>query len=130
MRLDFYYSKKDNKLIEVLNGDENTELIYFNEKMDKILPNTVDAAKEKHVPVATIKDDNTVFVQVGSVEHPMEESHLIDCIYVVTDKGDLYKKILKYGEKPELIFNIGDAKKIDIYASCNLHGVWKSSLII
>ena len=56
--------------------------------MKVIEPNTTDAAQEKHVPVATVEGDKIV-VNVGSVDHPMEEAHFIQWVYVVTEEGVL-----------------------------------------
>jgi superoxide reductase len=39
-----------------------------------LVENTVDAAKEKHVPVIE-KTDAGVKVKIGAVAHPMEEKH-------------------------------------------------------
>ena len=91
-----------------------------------IEPNTVDAAKEKHVPVLKF-DDNMLEVTVGEVLHPMSEEHLIDNIYVVTDNGLIMHKELKSTDEPKYTFKVDDAKKVDVYITCNLHGVWKAS---
>ena len=47
--------------------------------------NTVDAVKERHVPVIE-KSKGGVLVKVGSVEHPMIDTHYIEWIEVHTDK--------------------------------------------
>ena len=84
--------------------------------------NTVDASLEKHVPVIE-KNDGKVKIQVGSIEHPMEESHYIEWIeYVTENKVD--RKYLKPGDKPEASFNITEPGFARAY--CNLHGLWKS----
>ncbi len=122
MNIDFYYSKEQNNLIEVLNSSQEINLDGY----ERLIPNTVDAAQEKHVPVVKIEDDNMLFIQVGEVSHPMTEEHLISAIYVLTDDGNMYKKILTKNDMPEYTVDIGSAKKVDVYAYCNLHGVWKT----
>lgn len=124
MNIDFYYSKEKNNLIEILNATEEVTFAGY----EKLIPNTVDAAKEKHVPVVSIEDDNMLFVQVGEVSHPMTKEHLISAIYIVTDKGNMFKKVLTEEDIPEVTFDISNAKKVDVYAYCNLHGVWKASI--
>ena len=87
--------------------------------------NTTDAATEKHVPVASVKD-REIDVKVGSVPHPMTEEHLIEWIAVETKQG-VKVKYLEPGDRPEEVFcNNGDA--VAVYAYCNLHGLWKADL--
>ena len=122
MKLDIYINKETNNIMEVVDGNNiNCE------EYEKLIPNTVDAAKEKHVPYLSLQDDNILFVQVGSVEHPMDENHYINAIYVVSDDM-LYKKVLKPGEKPELTIKLNNTSNVEVFAYCNLHGLWKASL--
>ena len=85
--------------------------------------NTVDAAKEKHVPVIT-KIDGGYKVTVGSVAHPMEEKHWIEWIELLAD-GVVYRRYLNPGETPEATFLI-QADKVAAREHCNLHGLWKA----
>ena len=87
---------------------------------------STDAAKEKHVPVVT-KKCKQVKVDVGSVAHPMTAEHLIEWVYVQTDRGG-QRKTLKAGDAPNLTFAFDDEKPIAVYAYCNLHGLWKTDL--
>ena len=83
----------------------------------------VDGAVEKHVPVIE-KSDDKIIVKVGSVEHPMTEDHYIMWIAVID--GDTITKInLNYTDKPIVEFNKTTG---EVYAYCNLHGLWKSSI--
>ena len=84
--------------------------------------NSVDAAKEKHVPVIE-KIEGGVKVKVGSVAHPMEEKHFIEWIEVIAD-GKSYIQFLNPGDAPEATFNVS-ASDIKARAYCNLHGNWK-----
>ena len=94
-------------------------------KMEEIVANTVDAAREKHVPEVAV-EGNLVKVQVGSVAHPMLEEHNISWIALETKTGN-QRKTLKPGEAPEAVFALveGDAP-VAAYAYCNLHGLWKA----
>ena len=93
--------------------------------MQELVPGTVDAAAEKHVPVVK-KDGNKVTVSVGSVTHPMLEEHSIQFIAVETKQGSQIK-YLKPNEAPEAVFAIADGDEfVAAYEYCNLHGLWKS----
>lgn len=98
------------------------QLVCCGQPMQLQAENTVDAAKEKHVPVVE-KTEKGFLVKVGAVEHPMEEKHHIEWIEVIAD-GVSYKKFLKPGMKPEAEF-CTKAAAITARAYCNLHGLWK-----
>lgn len=93
------------------------------EKMVELVPNTTDAATEKHVPDVKV-DGKKVIVTVGSVEHPMVEEHFIEWILVETKEGTQVKW-LKAGQKPthEFVLSEGD-ELVAVYEYCNLHGLW------
>ncbi|MBU0501864.1 MAG: desulfoferrodoxin [bacterium] len=99
------------------------ELVCCGQPMKLMAENTVDAAKEKHVPVIE-KTEKGVLVKVGSVAHPMEEKHYIEWIEVIAD-GRAHRKFLKPGDKPEAAFCI-TAAKIEAREYCNVHGLWKA----
>lgn len=97
------------------------------EKMKEIVPNTTDAAQEKHVPVIHVSG-NLVTVNVGSVDHPMTDEHYITWIALETEQGN-QRKELKPGEKPSATFALCDGDKVvSAYAYCNLHGLWRGTL--
>ena len=85
--------------------------------------NSVDAAKEKHVPVVE-KVEGGVLVKVGSVEHPMIEAHYIEWIEIQT-ANKVYRKHLNPGEKPEALFLV-EEEVLSVREYCNLHGLWKA----
>ena len=94
-------------------------------EMVEMVPNTVDAAKEKHVPVCKV-NGNIVEVVVGEVAHPMTEEHQIDWIAIETETGN-QRKVLKAGAEPKATFALVDGDKVKAaYAYCNLHGLWKA----
>ena len=96
-------------------------------KMEEIVANTVDAAKEKHVPEVSITG-NLVNVKVGAVAHPMMDAHYIQFIIVETKSG-YQKKDLKPGQEPmaEFLIAPGD-EPVAVYEYCNLHGLWKKEV--
>jgi superoxide reductase len=99
------------------------ELVCCKQPMQLLVENTVDASREKHVPVIE-KTDKGFLVKVGSVPHPMEEKHYIVWIELIAD-GKSYRQFLKPGDKPEASFEI-KADKVEAREYCNLHGLWKS----
>ena len=105
--LKFY--KVDDQI--VIGGDQGTEII----------PNTVDAAFEKHVPVIEHHGDS-VFVKVGSVAHPMLDVHYIEFILLETQTG-YQVKLLTPADQPEADFAVTEPVKA-AYEYCNLHGLW------
>ena len=97
------------------------------QKMELLVPGSVDAAAEKHVPAVTV-EGSRVLVQVGSVEHPMIAEHYIEWIAVETDKG-VSVKWLKAGDAPKAEFVLADGEKAAaVYAYCNLHGLWRAEV--
>jgi superoxide reductase len=120
-RLEVYKCELCGNIVEVLHGGAG-ELVCCGQAMTLLKENTVDAAKEKHVPVVE-KIDGGVKVKVGDVPHPMEEKHLIEWIEVIAD-GKSYVQFLNPGDVPEAVFNI-EADTITAREFCNLHGLWK-----
>ena len=95
------------------------------QKMEQIIPGTVEASKEKHIPVYEVKG-NVVEVTVGSVEHPMVDVHFIEWISIQTKFGN-QRKVLKPNEEPKATFALVDGDEVEaVYAYCNLHGLWKA----
>lgn len=99
------------------------ELVCCGIPMKLFVENTVDAAREKHVPVIE-KTSTGVKVKVGSVAHPMVEEHYIEWIEIIAD-GKAYRQFLKPGDAPEATFAI-QANNIIAREYCNLHGLWKA----
>lgn len=98
-------------------------LVCCGKEMTLLKANTVDAAKEKHVPVIEVKG-NTYTVKVGSVPHPMEEKHYIEFIELLTESR-VYRAYLEPGKKPEAEFEI-HGKVLGAREYCNIHGLWKN----
>ena len=97
------------------------------EPMVEVVPGTVDAAREKHIPDVAV-EGNLVKVKVGSVEHPMLDAHYIEWIILETNQG-FQKKDLKPGQAPVAVFALAEGETpIAAYESCNLHGIWKADI--
>lgn len=121
-RLEIYKCEACGNIVEVVHGGAG-ELVCCGKPMVKMTENTVDAAKEKHVPVIE-KVEGGYKVTVGSVAHPMEEKHLIEWIELIAD-GKAYRQFLKPGEAPEATFQV-TAASVSAREYCNLHGLWKA----
>lgn len=72
-------------------------MVCCGDKMTELIPNTTDAAQEKHVPVVNI-EGSSVTVTVGSTLHPMEEKHYIQWVYIQTSLGG-QRHTFKPGDK-------------------------------
>ena len=120
-RLEVYKCEVCGNIVEVLHGGAG-ELVCCGQPMKRFVENTVDAAKEKHVPVIE-KVEGGVKEKVGDVAHPMEEKHYIEWVEIIAD-GKAYRQFLNPGEAPEATFNV-EAGQITAREYCNLHGLWK-----
>jgi len=121
-RLEVYKCGVCGNIVEVLHGGQG-ELVCCGQPMARLVENTVDAAKEKHVPVIE-KIEGGVKVKVGDVAHPMEEKHWIEWVEIIAD-GKTYRQYLNPGNAPEATFDV-QADQITAREYCNLHGLWKA----
>ena len=95
------------------------------EAMEELVPGSVDAAVEKHVPVVT-RDGDKVTVSVGSVAHPMTAEHYIQFVILDTTSGVQIAK-LNPNDDPVAVFTVLSGAEVkNAYAYCNLHGFWVS----
>lgn len=132
-------------------------LVCCDQEMTKLLANTVDASKEKHVP-AVSESEGKIKVDVGSALHPMVPEHYIEWIALVTD-SNIEIAYLKPGMEPraqftsyyqdeKTPFTTENEQEIPncegqpcnfvcrdrtvnngyVYAYCNLHGLWVTEL--
>ncbi len=120
-KMQVYKCEVCGNIVEVLHEGVGT-LVCCNQPMKLIVENTVDAAKEKHVPVIE-KTAGGIKVSVGSVAHPMEAKHYIEWIELIAD-GRIYRQYLKPGDTPEAMFPV-TAEKVFAREYCNIHGLWK-----
>lgn len=102
-------------------------LVCCGTNMKELVANTSDGATEKHVPVCEVKDGK-VYVQVGSVAHPMTEEHYIMWVYLRTNLGG-QRKALAPGQEPKVVFALTEGEEpLEVFEYCNLHGLWKKEL--
>ena len=122
----FYICSHCGNVAEKVN-DTGVPLFCCGEAMKELVPNTVDAAQEKHVPAVTV-EGNLVHVQVGSVIHPMLEEHHIGFIWLETELGGQRRSLVP-GDEPKATFAVAPGDKaVAVYEWCNLHGLWKAEL--
>lgn len=100
---------------------ENCGIKCCGEQMQALVPNSVDAAIEKHVPTYEVRDDKILV----KVNHVMEEDHFIEWVSIV------------YSNKEQTTyFNPGEEAEVEyayvpgatLYAYCNKHGLWKAEV--
>ncbi len=121
-RLQIYKCEVCGNIVEMLHEGVG-EMACCNQPMKLYEENTVDAAKEKHVPVVE-RTESGFKVKVGSTAHPMVAEHYIEWIQVVAD-SKTYRHFLKPGDAPEAVFPI-DAEQVTAREYCNLHGLWRA----
>ncbi len=120
-KMGIYKCEHCGNIVEVLHSGA-ADIVCCGEPMKLYKENTVDAAKEKHVPVIE-KTADGFKVKVGEVAHPMEEKHYIEWIQIIAD-GKAYRQFLNPGEAPEAVFQIS-ADQVTAREYCNIHGLWK-----
>ena len=107
-------------------NDSGVPLVCCGEDMMELVPNTVEASVEKHLPVVSVSNGR-IDVQVGSTPHPMENDHHIAFVFVESENGG-QRKCIKIGGEPKVSFAFAEDKPIAVYAYCNLHGLWKTEV--
>lgn len=116
----FYKCPICGNVIGLIDGDIS-HMTCCGKNMERLDANSVDAAKEKHVPVYERVEDEIV-VKVGEVEHPMGKDHYIMWIAMVSDNQTT--RIRLYPEQgTEVRFKY--IPQSTLYAYCNKHGLWK-----
>lgn len=108
-------------VVEVLHAGGG-ELVCCGQPMELLNPKVEDVGFEKHLPVVEITEGK-VIVKVGSVPHPMEETHFIEWIEIVAN-DQVYRKFLKPGDEPIAIFEL-TTDTVIARCFCNIHGLWQ-----
>jgi len=121
-RQQIYKCEVCGNIVEVIHTGKG-QLVCCGQPMKLMVENTVDASKEKHVPVIE-KVEGGFKVKVGGVPHPMEDKHYIEWIQVIAGENSC-RKFLKPGDAPEAVFEI-KADQVQAREYCNLHGLWKA----
>lgn len=96
-------------------------MICCGEKMKELVPNSVEASVEKHVPTYQ-RLENELLV---TVNHVMDEDHYIEWIALASDHV-VEKRMLKYGQEAKVVFPYMQGSTL--YAYCNKHGLWKKDV--
>ncbi len=124
MEMKFYRCKHCGQIVAIVKKT-GAKIVCCGEEMEEIIPGSVDASKEKHVPEYVVKG-NRVEVRIGSVDHPMIPEHYIEWVAIQTKLGN-QRKTLKSNEKPFVSFVLEDGDTVEaVYAYCNLHGLWRA----
>ena len=121
-KLEIYICETCGNIVEVLHGGVG-KLVCCGKPMKLLVENTVDAAKEKHVPVIE-KTQQGIKVKVGSVPHPMIDEHYIEWIMLITGSQAVLR-FLEPGQEAAAEFAVS-AESATARAYCNLHGLWTS----
>ncbi|HUT10157.1 MAG TPA: desulfoferrodoxin [Thermoguttaceae bacterium] len=120
--LQIYKCVRCGSIVQIMHPGKPT-LVHCGVPMTLLVEKTEDTGYEKHVPVIE-KIDGGYKVKVGSVPHPMIETHYIVLVQLIAD-GSVQTKALEPGDEPEAVF-LTDAQEVVARAYCNLHGLWKS----
>jgi superoxide reductase len=122
-RNEIYRCNVCGNIVEVLHAGAGNNLVCCQKPMILLKENSIDASKEKHVPVIEETKEG-ILVKVGSEPHPMEDKHYIEWIEVIHGEK-VFRKFLKPKEKPEAEFPVSP-ENILVREFCNLHGLWRN----
>jgi superoxide reductase len=121
-KVSVYKCEKCGNLVESLwNGEPS--LFCCGQEMKELVPNSVDAAKEKHVPVI-VREGKKVTVKVGSVAHPMTKEHYILFVELVAGAQVLRQDFKEGDTVAEAVFYVDENVPLVAREYCNLHGFW------
>ena len=126
MEMKFYQCAICGQIVAIVEGT-GVPLVCCGEEMEELIPGSVDASHEKHVPVIKVNGD-TVTVSVGSAPHPMTKEHSIQWVSLQTKCGN-QRKALRPDAEPKVCFRICEGDEVKAaFAYCNLHGLWKAEM--
>lgn len=97
------------------------------QEMKEVIANSIEASKEKHIPKVE-KRERLLHVEVGSIIHPSTVEHHIEFIYLQTNNGG-QRKCIDIGSEPKAMFMTLESKPLEVFAYCNLHGLWKAEVM-
>ncbi len=120
----FYKCSICGNLVSVIEAHDGT-LVCCGKDMDILAEKTKDEGMEKHVPIVSIESDKLV-VNIGSIDHPMEDEHYIELIQVLDGEKVIAEKRLYPGQKPHAEFYIPVSDNLKVREVCNLHGLWSN----
>ena len=124
-KLQLYKCNVCGNIIEVIHSGEGT-FTCCSLPMELLHEKKEDSEfQEKHVPIITFEGENKT-IRVGSIPHPMEESHYIVFIEAISpDKKYLKRKYLSPHDEPSL--ELKQNCHYDEFTArelCNIHGLW------
>ena len=105
----------------VIQMEENKDIVCCEQSMIELIPNSVDASFEKHVPTYQKIGEKIV----AKVNHVMEEEHYIEWIAHVTEKDEQIRCFEPY-MIAETEFDYAPGSRL--YAYCNKHGLWEKEI--
>ncbi len=108
-------------LVKVLNNCTDCNIQCCGGTMETVVPNSVDAAVEKHLPTYEVLGD-TISV---CVPHVMEEAHFIEWISLVTESEEYTVKLAPNKEATATFPYVPNST---LYSYCNKHGLWKTTV--
>ena len=121
----FYYCEICGNIVEKVH-DSGNDLTCCNQTMKELIPGVTEGKVEYHIPVCEHVKKNVLEVRIGKEMHPMEDEHYIQWIEVITDKGEMRRR-LHPGDEPVVRFHLCDDEKVcGVYAYCNKHKLWKA----
>ena len=106
--------------VKEIENPHNSQFICCGEEMSVVVPDSVDASHEKHIPDIHVEDETMII----TVHHVMEPEHYIEWILVQTEKG-IREFFFQPGDEAQVIMPYEPAT---VYAYCNLHGLWKNTV--
>ena len=136
-QLEVYKCDLCGNIVEVLHGGAG-ELVCCGEAMKLFIENTVDAAKEKHVPVIETGKDSVTVTVGKETPHPNTMEHHIDWIELFGLKND--GQVIDLGREtfaptytsPTATFTcvvpLSEFKALCALSYCNIHGLWENCL--
>lgn len=123
--MEFYRCKHCGNMI-AFTHNSGAPITCCGDTMERVTENTVEASAEKHIP-QVVQNQTHIHVNVGSIDHPMEEKHFIEWIAIETQAGN-QRKVLKPGDAPKADFYVSaDDKLLKVYEYCNIHGLWSKT---
>lgn len=115
------------QVIGIIKNKDN-QIVCCGKVMSEIVPQeTEDFLGEKHIPIFFIKHKK-LFIQVGSNEHPTSLDHHIEWVAVKTNVR--HQRIPLFpGERARIMIPLVCGEEVlEIYAYCNIHGLWKRNV--
>lgn len=110
-------------ITEVLHEGKG-ELVCCGEPMELMDEKTSGENSEMHIPEIETTP-NGFFVNVGIIQHPMDDKHRIEWVEIQLEDDSIHRKPLTPGGRPQVYFRLDDDDIIDVRTYCNKHGLWK-----